>query len=42
MMRGLDWQALPIVVEVLGVDDVEWLIAQLMVLRDNPELLSDG
>lgn len=41
MMRGLDWAALPIVAEVLGVTDVEMLIAQMVVLRDNPELL-DG
>lgn len=42
MMRGLDWTALPIVAEVLGVTDVELLIVQLCALRDNPELLSDG
>lgn len=33
-MGGLDWVALPIVVEILGIRDVESLIAQLVVLRD--------
>lgn len=43
MMGGLDWAALPIVVDLLGVEDVETLIAQLTTLRDNPELLKgDG
>lgn len=33
-MGGLDWQALPIVAELLGITDVETFIAQLAVIRD--------
>lgn len=33
-MRGLDWAALPLVVEMLGVDDVENFVARLVALRD--------
>ena len=33
-MGGLDWAALPMVIEMLGVKDVEALVAQLCVLRD--------
>lgn len=36
-MRGLDWQALPIVCEILGVVDVETLVTQLVALRDAQE-----
>lgn len=42
MGRTIDWTALPLVVDVLGVDDVELLLANLIVLRDNPELLNHG
>lgn len=34
-MRGLDWQALPTVCEMLGVDDVEPFVMQLIAIRDN-------
>lgn len=34
VMGGLDWNALPVVVEMLGIGDVEMLIAQLCVMRD--------
>ena len=33
-MGGLDWQALPVVAEMLGVQDIEGLIADLTVIRD--------
>lgn len=36
-MGGLDWSALPIVVEVLGVGDPEMLITQLVILRDQEQ-----
>lgn len=39
-MGGLDWQALPIVVEILGITDIETFITQLIAIRDwhaNPE-----
>lgn len=34
MGRTLDWNALPILVEIYGVKDVEALIAQLILMRD--------
>lgn len=37
MMRGLDWQALPVIVDLLGIADIDLLVAQLLVLRDNLE-----
>lgn len=36
-MGGLDWAALPIVVEMLGVRDPEILIAQLVTIRDQEQ-----
>lgn len=34
-MGGLDWAALPVVAGMLGVDDVEGLIADLVTIRDS-------
>jgi hypothetical protein len=34
IMGGLNWSALPIVVELIGVDDVELLIEQLVIIRN--------
>lgn len=34
MMAGLDWNALPVVCELIGVDDVEALLWQLLLIRD--------
>lgn len=33
-MDGIDWQALPVVVEMLGVRDIEGLIADLVAIRE--------
>mgnify|MGYP000331808352 CR=1 FL=1 len=33
IMGGLDWQALPIVVDLLGISDPEDLIMQLVAVR---------
>jgi hypothetical protein len=33
-MGGIDWSALPIVIDLLGVSDPEALIAQLVAIRD--------
>lgn len=33
-MGGLDWQALEIVAEKLGIEDIDGLIDQLVILRD--------
>jgi hypothetical protein len=34
LMGGLDWTALPIICEILGVEDVEMLVEQLIIIRD--------
>lgn len=34
-MGGLDWSALPMVTELLGIADPEKLIRQLVALRDH-------
>ncbi len=35
MMGGcLDWHALPLVVEIFGIDDVETFVQQLIAIRD--------
>lgn len=39
--RGLDWQALPLLVEVHGISDVDMLIAELVAIRTFQESL-DG
>lgn len=33
MMGGLDWTAFPVVCAVLGVDDPEWLLSGLLVVK---------
>lgn len=35
MLGGLDWAGLPIIAEILGIEDLEMLVAQLIVLRDH-------
>jgi hypothetical protein len=35
LMGGLDWTALPLVAEMLGVKDVESLVHQLVTVRDH-------
>lgn len=35
MMGGvIDWSALPVVAEVIGINDIESLIADLRIIRD--------
>lgn len=34
-MGGIDWQALPIIVDMLGIQDPETLIYQLVTLREH-------
>ena len=34
-MGGIDWSALPIVIDLLGVADPEALITQLVAIRDH-------
>lgn len=33
-MGGLDWAALPVVAEMLGIQDVNQLVEQLVLIRD--------
>lgn len=33
-MRGIDWDAIPYFVEIHGIEDVEALILDLIVIRD--------
>jgi hypothetical protein len=32
--RGLDWQALPLLVDVHGITDIETMIAELVAIRE--------
>jgi hypothetical protein len=34
MLGGLDWSGLEMVADILGIDDIELLIGQLMAIRD--------
>ncbi len=34
-MGGLDWAALPVVADLLGYEDIEILISQLVAIRDH-------
>ena len=33
-MGGMDWAALPVVIDLLGVSDPEMLIRNLLIIRD--------
>jgi len=36
MLGGeIDWAGLPVVVEMLGIDDVEMLVKQMLLIRDS-------
>lgn len=35
MMRGLDWSGLPVVAEIIGVEDVERFILALIEIREH-------
>ncbi len=34
MLGGLDWAGLPVVAEMLGIEDVESLVRSLITVRD--------
>ena len=34
IMGGIDWAALPVIAEMLGIDDIEALVLQLVAIRD--------
>lgn len=45
MMAGIEWAAIPLVVELLGIDDIQAFVEQLITIRNwkvrnnpNPEL----
>ena len=33
-MGGIDWAALPVIAEMLGIDDIETFVLQLVAIRD--------
>lgn len=33
-MRGIEWEALPVIAEMLGIEDVETLIINLIEIRE--------
>lgn len=35
MLGGLEWAGLPIVAELLGIEDVETLVRQLIAIRED-------
>lgn len=35
MLDGLEWAGLPIVAELLGIEDVETLVRQLIAIRED-------
>ena len=34
IMGGIDWAALPVIAEMLGIDDIDTLVLQLVAIRD--------
>ncbi len=34
-MQGIDWNGLPVIVDMLGIKDIEMLIYQLIVIREH-------
>jgi hypothetical protein len=34
-LGGMDWAGIPVVAELLGIDDIELLIRQLILIRDS-------
>ena len=34
IMGGIDWAAIPVIAEMLGIDDIETLVLQLVAIRD--------
>lgn len=34
-MGGIDWAALPVVAEILGIEDIEAFVVQLVAIRDS-------
>ena len=34
IMGGIDWSALPVIAEMLGIGDIETLVLQLVAIRD--------
>ena len=34
MLGGMDFAGIPLIADVLGIDDIEWLVRMLIVIRD--------
>lgn len=41
MMNGIEWDALPIVAEMVGVENIETFIRQLVAIRDDQNKRSE-
>ena len=41
MDGGIDWAALPVLVEIYGVDDIEVLLAELLSIRSHVRFMSE-
>jgi hypothetical protein len=42
MGRQIDWQALPVICDLLGVEDVEALVDDLLTVRDHVDRLMEA
>lgn len=40
-MGGIEWAALPLVVEMFGIEDVETFVRQLVTIRDEQQKRSE-
>lgn len=41
LLGGMDWSGIPVIAEMLGFDDIEMLVAQLVVIRDHQKASGD-
>ena len=41
-MRGIEWPAIPVMVDLLGVDDVEQFIRGLVQIREHMRSIEDA
>ena len=40
-MGGIDWAALPIIIEIYGISDVEVFVAKLNAIRDHTRMVQE-
>ena len=41
-MGGIDWNALPILIDVYGIEDVDTFIDELIAIRDHFDRIKNG